>query len=304
MSSTKDKLSLSAITLQDLEHIYENSKWIPERTFATKEDDEPSKIRMSSLSSIRTLYQAMKTTVDQNSTEEEKLGLLCAHPDLCARASIASNLTECSQEEQARAGLSQLTSIEFELFQKWNSEYRSKFGFPFILAVRNATKYTVLSAIEARVQNSREVEFAACLAQVHKIAWMRLLDKIQVPEDKHGFLTCHVLDTASGTPASGMRIELFRINHDNKKLLLKQFRTNDDGRLEGGPALKGADFQVGTYEWIFYVGDYFSTKSLLPTCGTPFLDQVPIRFGIDDPEEHYHVPLLVSPYGYSTYRGS
>ena len=318
--NNNNKIKLQDLTLDHLSEIYEESDWIPKRTFAKRQGSSDDPVS-SYYSSLRQLFNELKDTVDHNSSEEEKLELLRAHPDLCHRAAvIAANkneknnelvLTDASREEQSRAGLSQLTAEEFQVFQSCNERYRQKFGFPFILAVRNATKHTVLSAIQVRVHNSREVEFAACLAQVHKIAWMRLIDLIEISDDQRGFLTCHVLDTASGTPAVGMRIELYRVdtttddegNNNNKKVFLKKFYTDDDGRL-GGKALDGKEFQVGTYEWIFYVGDYFSTKSNLPTCGTPFLDQVPIRFGIDDPEAHYHVPLLVSPYGYSTYRGS
>jgi 5-hydroxyisourate hydrolase-like protein (transthyretin family) len=79
---------------------------------------------------------------------------------------------------------------------------------------------------------------------------------------------------------------------------------NDDGRLEKGPALKGgAEFLVGVYEWQFMAGDYFASIGTY-TSGTPFLDVIPLRFGIDNPDDHYHVPLLVSPWGFSTYRGS
>jgi hydroxyisourate hydrolase len=90
---------------------------------------------------------------------------------------------------------------------------------------------------------------------------------------------------------------------DGDRVLVGEFVTNSDGRLLGGPALKGADFQVGVYEWTFFAGDYFARIGT-PTSGTPFLDIVPLRFGIDNPEDHYHVPLLVSPWSFSTYRGS
>ena len=103
-----------------------------------------------------------------------------------------------------------------------------------------------------------------------------------------------------------MRIHLHRLSPpDAPQLgLLAEFVTNDDGRLECGPALKGGiEFTVGTYEWEFYVGDYFASKGTYVS-GTPFLDIVPLRFGIDNPDDHYHVPLLVSPWSYSTYRGS
>ena len=85
--------------------------------------------------------------------------------------------------------------------------------------------------------------------------------------------------------------------------MVQEFVTNSDGRLPGGPALKEEEFIVGVYQWTFFVGDYFARKNT-QTSGIPFLDEIPLRFGINDPEEHYHVPLLVSPWSYSTYRGS
>jgi len=103
--------------------------------------------------------------------------------------------------------------------------------------------------------------------------------------------------------AAKMRISLTRLSPPESAGLVANFVTNDDGRLEGGPALKGANFTVGTYEWIFYTGDYFASMGTFVP-GTPFLDEVPLRFGIDNPDDHYHVPLLVSPWSYSTYRGS
>jgi 2-oxo-4-hydroxy-4-carboxy-5-ureidoimidazoline decarboxylase len=101
-----------------------------------------------------------------------------------------------------------------------------------------------------------------------------------------------------------MRIQLHRLSSPQRKDLVGEFITNADGRLPNGPALKGGkEFTVGTYEWTFYVADYFARKGTF-TSGTPFLDTVPIRFGIDNPDDHYHVPLLVSPWSFSTYRGS
>jgi len=100
-----------------------------------------------------------------------------------------------------------------------------------------------------------------------------------------------------------MRILLHRLTPAENSGLVKEFVTNSDGRLDGGPALKEKDFIVGTYEWTFFAGDYFARKNA-KTAGVPFINEIPLRFGIDDPEEHYHVPLLVSPWGYSTYRGS
>ncbi|HEX5645107.1 MAG TPA: hydroxyisourate hydrolase [Erythrobacter sp.] len=112
-----------------------------------------------------------------------------------------------------------------------------------------------------------------------------------------GRLTTHVLDTARGKPAAGLKIDLYANN-----TILKSVVTNSDGRT-GEPLLEGKDFGDGIYELRFHAGDYLKTQGAsLPE--PFFLDVIPIRFGIADASQHYHVPLLLSPFGYSTYRGS
>ncbi len=120
-----------------------------------------------------------------------------------------------------------------------------------------------------------------------------------------GRLTTHVLDTAHGCPAAQMKIELWAIAPDfGKRTHLKTCITNADGRTDQ-PLLADADLHAGVYELVFAVGDYFARKSPALTAGSlPFLDQVPVRFGIADVTAHYHVPLLTSPWSYTTYRGS
>ena len=116
-----------------------------------------------------------------------------------------------------------------------------------------------------------------------------------------GKLTTHVLDTASGKPASGLEITLFSAG-DWGLSEIKKVTTNDDGRCDG-PLLEGEEFKTGTYELHFAAGDYLrAAGNQLPE--PAFLDIVPIRFGIGDKDSHYHVPLLICAYGYSTYRGS
>ncbi|MFD2056094.1 hydroxyisourate hydrolase [Mesorhizobium calcicola] len=115
-----------------------------------------------------------------------------------------------------------------------------------------------------------------------------------------GRLTTHVLDTATGKPAAGLSIALYHLEGD-ARTHLKTVVTNDDGRCDA-PLLAGAEFRTGEYELVFAAGDYLRRQGTkLPS--PAFLDIVPIRFGMAEPV-HYHVPLLVSPYGYSTYRGS
>ncbi|WP_147127733.1 hydroxyisourate hydrolase [Shimia ponticola] len=115
-----------------------------------------------------------------------------------------------------------------------------------------------------------------------------------------GYLTTHVLDTARGCPAEGLKIELFRLDGTGRTLL-KTLHTNDDGRTDE-QILPADAFEIGEYELVFHAGAY------LDASGTPpedprFLNIIPIRFGMSE-QSHYHVPLLLSPFGYSTYRGS
>ena len=115
-------------------------------------------------------------------------------------------------------------------------------------------------------------------------------------------LTTHVLDTARGRPAAGMRVELSRLDPvTGERQEIKAVRTNNDGRTDT-PLLTEDELACGVYELVFDVGEYFDGAPDIPD--PPFLNRVPVRFGIADPSAHYHVPLLASPWSYSTYRGS
>jgi 2-oxo-4-hydroxy-4-carboxy-5-ureidoimidazoline decarboxylase len=206
--------------------IYEHSAWVAETLVQSQSqskqqqanegddnDNDNDKQRSSSLwehnlSSIGDLAKAMRSIVD-DAPHETQLTLLRAHPDLAAKVDddveAMSHMTKSSQEEQSSAGLqTTLTDDERRRFTSLNHAYKTRFQFPFILAVRNATKYTVLAALEGRLSNPAHVEFAGALRQVHKIAWMRLLAAIDV-DNRKGFLTCHVLDTANGCPGTYLR---------------------------------------------------------------------------------------------------
>ncbi|CAN5469821.1 MAG: hydroxyisourate hydrolase [Actinomycetota bacterium] len=128
-----------------------------------------------------------------------------------------------------------------------------------------------------------------------------------------GFLTTHVLDTANGVPAAGMKVELFRVEAGEGSLM-RTVETNSGGRTDE-PLVPKGEFGRGTYELVFHVGEYFRCRESSPAPGggeyfaeeeshVPFLGLVPIRFGVADAESHYHVPLLTSAWSYSTYRGS
>ena len=114
-------------------------------------------------------------------------------------------------------------------------------------------------------------------------------------------LTTHVLDIYSGKPGKGIKVDLYYYQNDNQKIKITNIVLNNDGRSDNA-LIEGVDFKEGKYELIFFVGDYF--KKITDISKIPFLDDVVVKFGISNTKEHYHVPLLVSPWSYSTYRGS
>ena len=123
----------------------------------------------------------------------------------------------------------------------------------------------------------------------------------EMTEDTNGTAVEHVLDSAKGKPAAGVKITLYGISgygHDK----IKEVVTNSDGRTDG-PLLEGDQLEAGTYELVFAAGEYLRASGQAGE-GTLFLDEIPIRFGVPDAGQHYHVPLLISPFSYSTYRGS
>jgi 5-hydroxyisourate hydrolase len=115
-------------------------------------------------------------------------------------------------------------------------------------------------------------------------------------------LSTHVLDTVRGGPAEGVAVELHSIGQDGSRVAVLRTLTNADGRTDA-PLISAAAARVGTFELVFHIGDYFH-RSGAKTAEPPFLDVIPIRFSVADPKAHYHVPLLASPWSYSTYRGS
>ena len=122
-------------------------------------------------------------------------------------------------------------------------------------------------------------------------------------ENAIGHLSTHVLDTAHGCPAAGMQVTLQRLNADGRAETIKRFRLNADGRNDGGPLLDAAAMAVGRWRLLFEVATYFRARGVaLPE--PAFIDTVQLDFGIADAAGHYHVPLLVSPFSYATYRGS
>jgi 2-oxo-4-hydroxy-4-carboxy-5-ureidoimidazoline decarboxylase len=158
--------TLNAMNLSDFENalggIFEHSPWVALGAYASKP-----------FGSLEQLQAAMVTAVEEAS-EEKKLELIRAHPDLAGKAAISGAVTNHSKSEQAGAGLDKLSTAEYKRFHELNNAYKAKFGFPFILAVKGHSKHTILESFEKRLSHKPDVERKTALAQTYKIAWFRL----------------------------------------------------------------------------------------------------------------------------------
>ena len=267
--------------------IYEHSPWVAERT-----------ARSRPFRTGRQLHETMQGVV-QSAPLEERLALIRAHPELAGKEAVAGTLTEASTSEQGRLGINRLDRSEYEHLSELNRRYRDKFGFPCIIALRlHESRNSVLTAFEQRIANSREAEIATAIEQIGHITRGRLAHALGL---SGGRLTTHVLDTANGIPAAGMGYALYARDGGGWRQL-GTGRTNANGRTDQ-PLLSDLDMAAATYRLEFEVGAYFrgfGTRQDEPA----FLEVVPLEFATAHPGQHYHVPLLCSPWSFSTYRGS
>jgi 2-oxo-4-hydroxy-4-carboxy-5-ureidoimidazoline decarboxylase len=226
------------------------------------------------------------------------------HPDLANKAQRAAGLTAESGAEQDSVGLDRLSDAEFEAFERANTAYRAKFGFPYIVCVRRHTRDSILRDFERRLPNDATAEMSRSVAEICRIAALRL-DALVASDDRlpvHGRLSTHVLDTHGGKPAAGISIELSELSDLGQPRVVARATTNSDGRTDQ-PLIGGRPVPIGRYELMFSVGDYFAGRGVA-MADPPFLDQIPLRFSVSEPEGHLHVPLLLTPWSYATYRGS
>ena len=252
--------------------------------------------------SVADLFAAMRQAV-LDSDEEHRLGLLLGHPELAGAAAKSGNMTAESVAEQGSAGLDRLPSRRVALFEELNRAYRERFGFPFIICVRRHGSDSLLREFQRRIELKPEAERSTALAEVFRIAALRLDAAVQGPDrlPVAGRLSTHVLDTANGVPAEGVAVALVELSEAGERPVASAV-TNANGRTES-PLVADRPVPRATYELRFSLGEYFRARGT-PIADPPFLDLVPIRFGVADPEGHYHVPLAASPWSYSTYRGS
>jgi len=275
-----------------LANVFEYSPWIAEQAAVLRP-----------FAGVNELFAAMKSVVDR-APEEVLMALIRAHPDLANKTQRAAGLTAESNAEQNSAGLDRLSDAEFLAFERVNNAYRAKFGFPYVVCVRRHTRDSVLRDFERRLPNDAKAETQTSIGEIFRIAALRL-DQLVASDDKlavHGRLSTHVLDTHSGRPAAGISIELTELSDLGQSRVVAQAITNSDGRTDQ-PLIGGRPVPIGRYELTFHVGAYFADRGV-PLSDPPFLDRIPLQFAVSDPEGHLHVPLLVTPWSYATYRGS
>jgi 2-oxo-4-hydroxy-4-carboxy-5-ureidoimidazoline decarboxylase len=275
-----------------LANIFEYSPWIAEQATS-----------MRPFVGVNQLFGAMKAAVDR-AAPELRLGLIKAHPDLANKTQRAAGLTVESTAEQNSIGLDRLSDAEYRAFERVNNAYRAKFGFPYIVCVRRHTRDSVLRDFERRLPNDAATEIQTSIEQICRIAALRL-DQLVTSDDRlsvHGRLSTHVLDTHAGRPAAGIAVELIELSALGESRVVTRAITNADGRTDR-PLVHGRPVPIGRYELTFGVGGYFAERRV-PMSDPPFLDSIPLRFSVSEPEGHLHVPLLVTPWSYATYRGS
>jgi 2-oxo-4-hydroxy-4-carboxy-5-ureidoimidazoline decarboxylase len=275
-----------------LGEVYEHAPWVAQAVW-----------RQRPFATLAALHEAMMAAV-RAAPAEQRLTLIRGHPDLAGKAARAGAMTAHSQAEQASAGLERLSEAEFAQFHRLNGAYREKFDIPFIICARRHSKDSILRQFERRLRNSTAEETETALGEIFRIAALRLDQRLEAADrlEVHGRLSTHVLDTHSGRPAVGVLVELLELSTNGEQRVMTRAATNRDGRTDA-PLIAGQPLPIGRYELRFHVGEYFAGLAARLD-DPPFLDVVPVRFAVANPEGDYHVPLLVTPWSYSTYRGS
>jgi len=269
-----------------LGEVFENAPWVAARAAAARP-----------FASVSALHEAMMDAV-RAASEGEAMAFLRGHPELAGAAAAGGTMGSHSTAEQAALGLPGMADGELG---RLNTAYGARFGFPFILCVRRHTAESILSEFRRRLGHGAPAERAAALQEIAHITRLRLVEAVEGPgmPKVHGTLSTHVLDTATGRPAAGIRIEVLQAGQEPAPIA--HAITNSDGRTDP-PLLSGAPLRIGVMELQFHVGRHFSAGPLASPA--PLLDVIPVRFAVHEPEGHYHIPLLVSPGAYSVYRGS
>ena len=266
--------------------VFEHSPWVAERAHAR-----------GPFRSLDALHSALVGTL-RDAAPELQTAVIAAHPELSPERVDTTTLSAASASEQASVGLNRLADEDRARLRDAVEAYRQRFGLPCVVCVRDhTTARDVVAAIERRIDADRETEIATSLVEVGKIARFRLADLVEDPGP--AALTTHVLDVVAGGSAAGMSITLSRWT-DQGWLVLARITTNERGRTDA-PVLAGGELASGRYELRFDVGAYFAAGGSVAG-DPPFLTEVPVQVNLAAGGQ-YHVPLIVSPWSYSTYRG-
>jgi 2-oxo-4-hydroxy-4-carboxy-5-ureidoimidazoline decarboxylase len=252
---------------------------------------------------VQALFAGLRSAVE-GVDAARRHALLVGHPELAGPAARSRSIAPDSIAEQEAAGLDRLSEAEYARFEALNRTYRERFGLPFILCVKRHGRASLLRSFEARLASDPDTEQATAEAEMFRIAAIRL-DSLVTGEGglrTTGRLSTHVLDTAAGRPAEGVAVELLEWVSEGEAALVTRAVTNSDGRTDP-PLIGGRPVPIATYELRFRIGDHFR-RTGAGLQEPPFLDIVPVRFSVGDPEGHYHVPLVATPWSYQTYRGS
>ena len=268
-------------------NLFEHSPWIMAQTAAARPYGNARALHNAAMAAIR------------SAPPDAQLALIRAHPELAGQEAAAHSLTADSTSEQARLGFTRLTQAEHAELASLNAQYRARFAFPCIVALaRHQSRDTVYQAFRTRMTADPATERATAITEIGHVTEARLTARLG---RTRGGLTLHALDTTKGGGAPNLAFQLSR-NEAGTWRPLTSGATNAEGRTDT-PVLAPLDMEPGQYRIEYHVADYHRAQGIeLPD--PPFLDIVPIQFGIADATSHHHVPLQFTPWTYATYRGS
>ncbi len=295
MTETKTLKKLNACSSQEfiaaMAEVFEHAPWVAEAVVAERPFEHVDALHTAMLGKVLAL------------SSDDMIQLLAGHPELAGSQARLGQMTKDSVREQGGLSLQTLNEADARQWDALNLAYREKFGFPFILCISRHSRASALREFETRLKNDRQTELRLALSEIGRITRLRMAARIA----DHGVLgltgvlSTHVLDTANGRPAEGVQVQLYEVQDDGARRLLVEATTDTRGRT-AEPLLSGMPLRIATYELVFHVGDYFMKAGNIKG-DWPFLDVIPVRFNIKDPEGNYHVPLTATPWSYSTYRG-
>jgi 2-oxo-4-hydroxy-4-carboxy-5-ureidoimidazoline decarboxylase len=259
-------------------NVFELSSWVAKTAYAKRP-----------FATVTALYDAM-------------MGAFRAVPQE-QQVAFFRSLSDIGDEKrmQAAVGIRSMTDADLERLMQRNRAYKAKFGYGYKICVLRSTPETVVTQLERRLANDPATELANQLREQSFIVRIRIAELVTGPGVPriHGDLNTHVLNAVSGKPAVGMRLELFELFGERLRRV-SEVVIDTIGRAD---ILSGRPLPIGRYELRFAVADYFRSAGVA-VGDKPFIDYVPVRFAVDDAEGHYHIPLICTPWTFSTYRGS